>query len=104
MQGLRVRARCRRAPRPHLGAGSVLTYVTEPESRKQRRRSPSCNSLIEELESGGLFGFVGHDVEHLAVGFGHGITADGGEVVDTLINVVVYYSFVASHYFVLHRK
>ena len=27
------------------GAGSVLTYVTEPEPRKQRRRSPSCNSL-----------------------------------------------------------
>ena len=27
------------------GAGSVLTYVTEPESRKQRSRSPSCNSL-----------------------------------------------------------
>nr|WP_311520589.1 hypothetical protein [uncultured Porphyromonas sp.] len=29
------------------GTGSVLTYVTEPESRKQRRRSPSCNSLIK---------------------------------------------------------
>ena len=27
------------------GAGSVLTYVTEPESRKQRSRSLSCNSL-----------------------------------------------------------
>ena len=27
-QALRVRARCRKAPRPHLGAGSVLTYVT----------------------------------------------------------------------------
>ncbi|WP_288202514.1 hypothetical protein [uncultured Porphyromonas sp.] len=29
------------------GAGNVLAYVTEPESRKQRRRSPSCNSLIK---------------------------------------------------------
>ena len=28
------------------GEGSVLTYVTEPEFRKQRSRSPSCNSLI----------------------------------------------------------
>ena len=28
------------------GEGSVLTYVTEPESRKQRSRSPSCNSLF----------------------------------------------------------
>ena len=28
------------------GTGSVLTYVTEPEFRKQRRRSPSCNSLF----------------------------------------------------------
>ena len=26
--------------------GSVLTYVTETEFRKQRSRSPSCNSLI----------------------------------------------------------
>ena len=25
--------------------GSVLTYVTETEFRKQRSRSPSCNSL-----------------------------------------------------------
>ena len=25
--------------------GSVLTYVTEAEFRKQRSRSPSCNSL-----------------------------------------------------------
>ena len=25
--------------------GSVLTYVTEAEVRKQRSRSPSCNSL-----------------------------------------------------------
>ena len=25
--------------------GSVLTYVTEAEFRKQRNRSPSCNSL-----------------------------------------------------------
>ena len=44
-QGLRVRARCFRLPRPYQGAESVLTYVTEPESRKQRLRSPSCNSL-----------------------------------------------------------
>ena len=29
------------------GAGSVLSYVTEPDSRKQRRRSPSCNSLLQ---------------------------------------------------------
>ena len=28
------------------GEGIVLTYVTEPESRKQRSRSPSCNSLF----------------------------------------------------------
>ena len=28
------------------GAGSVLAYVTEPESRKQRRRSPSCKASI----------------------------------------------------------
>ena len=28
--------------------GSVLTYVTEPEFRKQRRRSPLCKVLIEE--------------------------------------------------------
>ena len=27
------------------GEGSVLTYVTEPEFRKQRSRSPSCKSL-----------------------------------------------------------
>ena len=33
MQGLRVRARCLRAPRPYQGEGSVLTYVTEPEFR-----------------------------------------------------------------------
>mgnify|MGYP001007623677 CR=1 FL=1 len=26
--------------------GSVLTYVTEAEFRKQRSRSPSCNSLF----------------------------------------------------------
>ena len=26
--------------------GSVLTYVTETEFRKQRSRSPSCNSLF----------------------------------------------------------
>ncbi len=26
--------------------GSVLTYVTEAEIRKQRSRSPSCNSLF----------------------------------------------------------
>ena len=32
------------------GAGSVLTYVTEPESRKQRSRSPSCNSLKAKIE------------------------------------------------------
>ena len=44
-QGLRVRARCLRPPRPYQGAESVLTYVTEPESRKQRLRSPSCNSI-----------------------------------------------------------
>ena len=30
---------------PTRAEGSVLTYVTEPESRKQRSRSPSCNSL-----------------------------------------------------------
>ena len=34
------------APKKGEGAGSVLTYVTEPESRKQRRRSPLCNCLI----------------------------------------------------------
>ena len=28
MQGLRMRARCRRAPRPNQAEGSVLTYVT----------------------------------------------------------------------------
>ena len=28
------------------GEGSVLTYVTEPEFRKQRSSSPSCNSLF----------------------------------------------------------
>nr|WP_311521175.1 hypothetical protein [uncultured Porphyromonas sp.] len=28
--------------------GSVLTYVTEAEFRKQRSRSPSCNSLIKK--------------------------------------------------------
>ena len=33
------------------GAGSVLTYVTEPESRKQRSRSPSCNRLY--IQEGG---------------------------------------------------
>ena len=27
--------------------GSVLTYVTETEFRKQRSRSPSCNSLYQ---------------------------------------------------------
>ncbi len=27
--------------------GIVLTYVTETEFRKQRSRSPSCNSLVE---------------------------------------------------------
>ncbi len=46
IQGLRVRARCLRAPRPYQGEGSVLTYVTETEFRKQRSRSPSCNSLF----------------------------------------------------------
>ena len=29
--------------------GSVLTYVTEAEFRKQRRRSPSCNSLSNRV-------------------------------------------------------
>ena len=29
----------------HEVEGSVLTYVTETEFRKQRSRSPSCNSL-----------------------------------------------------------
>lgn len=29
------------------GDGSVLAYVTEPEFRKQRSRSPSCNSLLK---------------------------------------------------------
>ena len=28
------------------GEGSVLTYMTKPEFRKQRSRSPSCNSLF----------------------------------------------------------
>ena len=28
------------------GEGSVLTYVTKLEFRKQRSRSPSCNSLF----------------------------------------------------------
>ena len=36
----------RRASRPYQGEGSVLTYVTKPEFRKQRSRSPSCNSLF----------------------------------------------------------
>ena len=31
------------------GAGSVLTYVTKPEFRKQRSRSPSSNSLLLEV-------------------------------------------------------
>ena len=30
---------------PTGAEGSVLTYVTEAEFRKQRSRSPSCNSL-----------------------------------------------------------
>ena len=35
--------------------GSVLTYVTEAEFRKQRRRSPSCNSLhIPAVEDNGV--------------------------------------------------
>ena len=29
--------------------GSVLTYVTKTEFRKQRSRSPSCNSLIRDF-------------------------------------------------------
>lgn len=33
------------------GAGSVLAYVTEPESQKQRRRSPFCNFLLLVLDS-----------------------------------------------------
>nr|WP_311521518.1 hypothetical protein [uncultured Porphyromonas sp.] len=32
--------------------GSVLTYVTETEFRKQRSRSPSCNSLYRMDFSG----------------------------------------------------
>ena len=36
----------RRASRPYQGEGSVLTYVTKPEFRKQRSSSPSCNSLF----------------------------------------------------------
>ncbi len=35
---------------PTGAEGSVLTYVTEPESRKQRSRSPSCNSLKAKIE------------------------------------------------------
>ena len=31
------------------GAESVLAYMTEPESRKQRSRPPSCNSLLSEV-------------------------------------------------------
>ena len=31
---------------PTEAEGSVLTYVTEAEFRKQRSRSPSCNSLL----------------------------------------------------------
>ena len=36
----------RKASRPYQGEGSVLTYVTKPEFRKQRSSSPSCNSLF----------------------------------------------------------
>ncbi|CQB86502.1 Uncharacterised protein [Chlamydia trachomatis] len=55
------------------GEGSVLTYVTEPEFRKQRSRSPSCNSLLMyrvispdvfcfDLAMGYLFFFKSTDV------------------------------------------
>ena len=33
------------------GEGSVLAYVTKPESRKQRRRSPFCNFLLLLFDS-----------------------------------------------------
>ena len=37
----------RRASRPYQDGGSVLTYVTKAESRKQHSDSPLCNSLQE---------------------------------------------------------
>lgn len=52
----------------------------------------------------GLFPFVGHDVEHLFIGFGHGIAADGGEVVDAFVDIIIYYPFVAGDHFVLHSE
>lgn len=70
----------------HTNTGVQRVY----SSLKLFKRPPDISEKYLKEISTRLTGFVSHNVQHLAVGFIHGVFSNGSQVVDGSIHVVIH--------------